>query len=219
MDLYTTYAKDFSNTRKSSWIGWKNLLQENIDFTTVLDLGCGNARFLEFLLNNQIHPKKYLGVDNSKILLNIASKKFSLDKHFTFLDLNLEDSSMTSLITDKFSLIVLFGLIHHMHTFEMRVNLFKAISTFLKNQNARAFVTLWQFKKMKNWESKIIEKLSNQDYILSFGNSKARRFVHNTTDEELQELCKLANLKIIKSFESDGKSLNLNKYFLLQKNE
>lgn len=219
MDLYTTYAKDFSNTRKSSWIGWKNLLQENIDFTAVLDLGCGNARFLEFLLNNQIHPKKYLGVDNSKILLNIASKKFSLDKHFTFLDLNLEDSNMTSLIKDKFSLIVLFGLLHHMHTFEMRVNLFKAVSTFLKNQNARAFVTLWQFKKMKNWESKIIEKLSNQDYILSFGNSKARRFVHNTTDEELQELCKLANLKIIKSFESDGKSLNLNKYFLLQKNE
>ena len=49
--FYKTVATDFSATRQMPWAGWDRLLpflpKEAID---ILDLGCGNGRFLSFLI-------------------------------------------------------------------------------------------------------------------------------------------------------------------------
>lgn len=219
MDLYTTYAKDFSNSRKFAWNGWKNLLHSELKFETILDLGCGNARFLEFLLRNQVEFRTYVGVDNSKVLLNIAKSKFNGFENVKFMYLDLEIPKLAKALDLKFSLITLFGVLHHIHTFEQRLELFKSMSRLLKYESASIVLTIWNFKEMTNWESKVIEKINDTDYVLKFGNSKAKRFLHYTKDEELQELADLANLEITGRFLSDGKTSKLNKYVILQRNK
>lgn len=76
MNLYSTHAEEFSKTRQLSWAGWEKTLDLYKDKKiNVLDLGCGNGRFLKFLLNHNIQIESYTGIDNSEVLLNIFKKE------------------------------------------------------------------------------------------------------------------------------------------------
>lgn len=66
---YDNFATTFSNSRKNH--PWPELeyiiedLKQN-EYSSVLDIGCGNGRFLEESLKMNYRPIKYLGIDESE---------------------------------------------------------------------------------------------------------------------------------------------------------
>ena len=71
-DFYQQVAIDFDQTRQHLWPGWNKLISHLQQLQTkhkplkVLDLGCGNGRFGQFLANSFPGIKiNYLGVDNN----------------------------------------------------------------------------------------------------------------------------------------------------------
>src|SRR5512145_2941581 len=67
--FYSQHAREFGKTRQAPWSGWKRVvgrLEErglSPGPLRVLDLGCGNGRFLRYLASSWTHPIEYLGVD------------------------------------------------------------------------------------------------------------------------------------------------------------
>lgn len=54
--FYATVANDFDQTRGTAWPGWKRLQPYLTLPLSVLDVGCGNARFALFLGDTLITP-------------------------------------------------------------------------------------------------------------------------------------------------------------------
>jgi len=230
MNLYSTYAKNFSATRQAPWKGWEvlpynKLLDNN---KNVLDLGCGNGRFLKYLLNKRKESINfYLGVDNSQELLNIAKQELNTSNtsKFIFENVDLLSERWNLEIKKEFNLIVAFGLMHHLYTYEQRKNLLKN-SIKLLSKGGFLIITYWQFALIKRFEDLIINpstlsekfELKENDYILKFGNDKgAYRFCHFTDIAEIVELEKDIPFKMIKTFYSDGKDNQQNLYKIYQK--
>src|ERR1700741_2300315 len=53
-NFYATVADDFDQTRATAWPGWQRLLPYLSMPLSVLDVGCGNARFARFLHDDLI---------------------------------------------------------------------------------------------------------------------------------------------------------------------
>lgn len=230
-DLYSEHAKKFSDTRQYPWKGWKELIEKHeLQFSNchILDLGCGNGRFLKFLIENNIQIKNYLGVDNSQILLNIA-KKYDAETfaNFDFKKLDLNQSNwgnqISPLFNENFNLVVAFGIMHHINPFEQRKNFLKQ-SLELLTENGLLIVTYWQFGKLERYKDKMQRagqnkgtKYCEHDYVMGFGDSQNSRFCHYCSEEEVKELESELNISPFISFLSDGRDLNENLYRIYKK--
>ena len=71
-DFYSRFAEDFARTRRSWPPGFDRILPHVRSGANVLDLGCGNGRFLHFL-QDRCWNGRYVGVDNNRALLEIAA--------------------------------------------------------------------------------------------------------------------------------------------------
>lgn len=248
--FYELSGVDFSATRNFSWQGWNQLLpffkrKVANRYPHILDLGCGNGRLLEFL---QIHLGQkftYLGLDSSKSLLEIAKNKYD-EYHFQHFDLIQKYLNYGKIIlpsAEKFDLIVLFGLTHHLPSLTLRQQLFSDLKKYL-NKDGLLIVSNWQFaaepdRFLKNtltlskiWQNQKIKlsdklklfflwlNLEKNDYILDWRKGQHAdlvfRYCHFLAEEEMQNLSKEAGLEIISTFNADGKSSKLNQYFVLQ---
>jgi SAM-dependent methyltransferase len=216
MNLYTTYAKQFSDSRQAPWKGWFNLISKfkiQNSKLSILDLGCGNGRFLKFLMDQHIQVEKYVGLDNSSELLEIAQNQFNLP-NIEFINLDLEDNWIKDIKNDSFDLITVFGVVHHLHTFEQRRAILEE-STKLLSINGILCVTYWQFLEIERYKDKIIWDKSQQElnnYTMYFGDEKAERFCHFTSIDEIEKLEEGLQLDIIDTYKSDGKENDQNIY-------
>ncbi len=243
-DFYETIGKYFNHTRNYVWEGWINLIDpvKNItDRPNVLELGCGNGRFLEFLLNSDITPNYFLGLDASKFLLERATERQNIldfkQAEFLQSDLILENWSQlakSKLIGDskKYDLICFFGLMHHIPGDENRLSIIKK-SAELLSPNGLLIFTTWQYLDVPRLKRRIISKtssilndlmskyvidineLAENDNILDWQKGLiAYRFSHYYTKSEIENLCNLSGLDILENFEADGKEGNVNRYFI-----
>lgn len=119
---YDAFASTFSQSRK-------NLRWEEIEYfieymrkhsisgaeISILDVGCGNGRFLETLETSGL-PYSYLGIDASEKMIEEA-QKLHPDNIFQVLDMN----SVDELPDDKkYQFIIFIASFHHIHTGEER---------------------------------------------------------------------------------------------------
>ncbi|MBD3279345.1 MAG: methyltransferase domain-containing protein [Candidatus Pacebacteria bacterium] len=235
--FYQTIAPDFSDSRQYFWAGWQQLGQElplkNWANKTirVLDLGCGNGRFAEFLA--QTYPQlkfEYSGIDNNDFLLNQAQKKLhQLKKPHQLLKLDLVESLINNklnsqLKSTKFELIVAFGLFHHLPSFTLRKKLIKVMAKLLSAKGLTVF-TAWQFLNEPRFKHKLVkptklgldpEQFEPNDFILDWQRGKtAYRYCHYLDQQEINQLVTTSGLKLIRQFQADGKSKQLNLYLIL----
>lgn len=219
MNLYTKYAEEFSKTRNTIWEGWIKLLTHIllIDNLNVLDIGCGNGRFIRFLVDNNVKFNSYLGVDYSKELLKIAEYNYTLNPNVKFSTINLLknwDEKIKKL--PKFNLIVAFGVTHHLETAESRELFFKTISEIIE-RSGYIILSFWKFKENENLFQTAFEISSNL-YKLKFGKN-ATRICYDFEESEILQLIEKNSLEIIERYFADSKNNRGNEYFVLKLNE
>jgi alkylated DNA repair protein alkB family protein 8 len=71
---YDKISDEFDLTREKDWEEFKEFLPFINNDTKLIDLGCGNGRFYNFIKD---HKKiAYIGIDNNETLLKKAKNKF-----------------------------------------------------------------------------------------------------------------------------------------------
>jgi SAM-dependent methyltransferase len=232
-DFYQNVADDFSDSRQYFWQGWQKIpqfLEKNIKNQKkiqVLDLACGNARFAQFLKEKNINFK-YLGLDNSAKLLNIAQE--TIDKEninaqllkFDLISNYLKNKKIIWPFSQQFDLIVVFGLSHHLPSGDLRLSFFQSLKEII-NKDGLVIVSNWQFakderfqKNILNWQKirknpkinifqrlklkKLLKNLENDDYLLDW-----RKKEKTSTKKEAIRYCHhLDNKASEKLFEKAG---------------
>lgn len=236
--FYEQVGKDFSRTRQAAWHGWKKLTLTLDRFhgeVKILDVGCGNGRFGEFLktldVDNEIDKWRYVGIDSSEELLNEANNKLgdgNID--FELVKGDLIETDWTEKFDDeRFEVIVMFGLLHHLPGFENRKRLIKKLAKLLK-PGGIMIVSAWQFDRSEKFvikdlrltekakEELAINGLEEDDYFLGWNNKPGVwRYCHLTKREEMVRLTENLGLDLIEEFEADGKNGNMNLYQIYQR--
>lgn len=226
-DFYNTTADDFDGSRQFFWKGWENLITHigNFDQPKILDLGCGNGRFYQFL-KKKLPEKKlsYLGIDSNQDLLKFAKEKFENNNNFELQTHDIVSSLLneSDFIKDKnFDAIVSFGVFHHIPSFKLRLQLLNYLKTKL-SKNGLIIISLWQFMDYERFKAKVVDHetsdLEKNDYILNWNRGKkAIRYCHFINEEEQDKLVSQSGLRLTNSFRSDGREQNVNKYLILKK--
>jgi len=53
-----------------------NFIKEEIKDSSIVDAGCGFGEYFNYLYDNNLKPKSYLGIDCEEEMINLASKRF-----------------------------------------------------------------------------------------------------------------------------------------------
>jgi SAM-dependent methyltransferase len=239
-DFYTHRAEEFIATRRRPWRGWLRLLEPGGrplqgDPLSVLDVGCGNGRFALFLKEHLESPFRYVGLEFSPRALEHARSELSGIPSVTLLQHDvmegLPENPIPPDVPGDFSLITLFGFLHHVPGYETRRSLLIELGRRLGRDGILAF-SVWQFGRFERFRKKIIpwddflantgtsvdrSQLENGDYILSWGDAEpAYRYCHFTDTEETSRWVSTLPLECIDVFSADGRTNDLNQYFLLK---
>ena len=223
--FYDAQAQDFSGTRNHPWPGWTRLLPHLTGSGPLrtLDVGCGNARFAQFLADGLEREVDYTGLDASAPLLEIARQR-APDAGFLEHDLVLDAPS--ELPSGPFDLIALFGVTHHLPGAQFRTELMRELAARLAPAGLLV-LTYWQFgseERFRNhrvsWESQPIdpEQLEAGDQLVRWGTSPGSlRYCHDTSTEERTQWTTLLPLRKRAEFAADGRSGELNHYLVFER--
>jgi len=223
--FYLKTQKYFNRSRQFYWEGWKKLLPYlQVRNLQVLDLGCGNGRFGIWLSGQR--QIDYTGLDNNQYLLNRCREVLPQAKLIN------QDILKPWQVKEKFDLIVLFGVLHHIPGFNNRLKILRWAKKLL-SENGYLIFSLWQLDKSRRLTRKIVpwpeflksskikinlKQLEPNDLIIDWKSGPtAHRFCHIVDGKELKRL--LGKLKMIQrqNYFSDGEKGRGNRYLILRK--
>ena len=217
--------------------------------TLTLDLGCGNGRFATFLTSNLITQNwEYVGVDNNSTFLEIAKKEIKVGRSFKKVDFfqndlvgnllakwSLKRQKAIKKVPDeqKCDLTVAFAILHHIPSFEMRQKFLEMMNKTVK-ADGLIIISTWEFIKIRSLMQMAISahdfsvnqinisksELEEYDYFLTWEReSSAIRYCHYINESEMRKLLATTGLEVISTFSADGKTNNLNTYYVLKKTQ
>jgi len=193
---YNKIAPEFSATRYQIWEETKFLFNGYVmPGDKVLDLGCGNGRFFEFLKDKDID---YIGVDFSEKLIEIAKEKYPKIKFQVADALNLPSPN------NYFDKIYSIAVLHHIPSEKFRIQFFEEVRRILK-PNGFFILTVWKTESkknlnlfIKNTALRLTGRLEKGDTFRPWGNKDAERYFHYLSEKELTDLAERTKFKIIK---------------------
>jgi SAM-dependent methyltransferase len=230
--FYSEVAVEFDATRQKPWSGWVRSMEflenQNVEIKSCLDIACGNGRFGDYLSQISL-VENYVGIDFSQELISAADEKLSTAgiKYKLICGDVLEELEK---IKEQFDLVVMFGILHHIPGFENRRKLIKKAYSKLKKGGILIF-TVWQFVLFERFRRRLLDNkeirenfgidtkhFEEGDYILDWQRGKTGyRYTHYSSDSEVQRFLEDIELEEITQFEKDGRTANVNKYFLYRK--
>jgi len=211
-EFYKNHEESFSKSRDLNfWKGFFFVLKYIKSETNILDLGCGNGRFLQFLLEKSVDFKSYLGVDSTIEFIKQNKEKYQQGNFHTQDIFEYENFQKIG----SYNLVVIFGVTHHIASKEFRINWFKNLN-HLVEKNGVLVLSFWKFDILKSY--KFIPnfyKIEENDYFLGWKKDFSNlRFCHFYNLKEINEIKRtLKNFKVIQECEADS-----NTYIVLQKN-
>jgi tRNA (uracil-5-)-methyltransferase TRM9 len=202
----------------------------------LLDLGCGNARFANFINSQlpaqQVQNIEYLGVDFS---VNFLEQSQSENSHnFAKYELKQLDilKELDQLRGSKSDLVVMFGLIHHIPSLQIRKQFFKQVTELL-NPNGLLIFTTWQYldtprliKRVVDPETEtgqyVYQRLGIKKTDLEVGDNIldwvkkvfSFRYSHYFSEAEISGYIADNNLELVHSFVCDGRDSKRNRYYV-----
>jgi tRNA (uracil-5-)-methyltransferase TRM9 len=221
-EFYTQFGDSFSATRHRIQPGVRRVLGWLAGDESVLDLGCGNGELVQEL-SQRGRRGSYLGVDFSLPLLQDAERlSDGFSARFMQVDLTkLSAFSDRLLMEGGWSVITAFAVLHHIPSFELRLDILRIVHQLLKTDGI--FIhSNWQFLNSDKWRARIQpwetvalsdSEVDAGDYLLDWrSGGKGLRYVHHFDQNELNELARASNFQIVDMFSSDGKDGNLGLY-------
>ncbi|KAK1442919.1 hypothetical protein BgAZ_304370 [Babesia gibsoni] len=196
--MYETIAPHFSHTRYNPWPGVVKFIKAAEPYTTVLDVGCGNGKYLE--LRKDLY---FIGVDRCIGLLELA-------KNAKGSNLLRCDCMALPFKSETAELTLSIAVIHHLVSHEQRI---KAVTELLRctKRGGRAVIYVWAREQKKkttgyrNFESgdllvpwhmqeRYLKDESNgREPVSNYGTKKLYRYYHVFTRDEVETLGSLFN--------------------------
>ncbi len=192
---YDNFSHTFSNSRKNHpWPELDYIIEDmkKEGFLSILDIWCGNGRFLEEARKRDFTPWIYLGVDNSEWMIKEAQNLYS-DSHFEVIWMQSIKN-----ISERYDTILFLASYHHLETKEERMQVLKE-SKELLNQNGRIYMTNWNLRDQEKYKN---SHRWNGDYDIKIG--EFSRYYHGFTIEELEELFETTGWNIIQNRVFEG---------------
>jgi len=238
-NFYATVADDFDQTRGTAWPGWQRLLPYLPQPLSVLDVGCGNARFALFLHDHLISPTQqssqhpglvlsydsalitYHGIDSSPALLAHAKDALAGKPNIS-VTLEQRDIIENPPNSDTYDLVVLLGVLHHIPGYTQRQAFMRQLATRVKPGGLLVFAA-WRFYEFERFRERITAWPNNldiepNDYLLDWRRGAVSlRYCHYTDDAEHQALVAATGLTEIETFRADGQGGIANRYSILRR--
>lgn len=172
---YDQIAEHFSSTRYKCWPKVEQFLQSLPPGSLVLDVGCGNGRFMT------ANPSLIIiGTDRSINLLKICHQK-SLE---TFMDNCLQLDK--TLRCDSFDAIISIAVIHHFANKDRRIKAIKTIFNLLTD-NGLALIYVWAFEQKHSGKAskylKLNTSISSNKHEQNNENEKLQIPIHQNRTE------------------------------------
>ena len=211
---------------------------------SILDVGCGNGRFGIFLEQKLSGPFDYVGVDSSAGLLATAAARLPGGDRGarSFFELDLASSELDQFDgAAHFHLVAVLGLLHHIPSCQLRLALLRRLVNAVEPDGVM-ILSFWQFgtksrflKRIIPWEvhnqtaiEKIdVDELEAGDCLLPWGDPESvppeigshapRRYCHYSSPEDSARLVEGLPVEVVSTFYADGRSDDLNLYYILRK--
>lgn len=211
-EFYEKHNESFDKSRSYGfWTGFEEILKFIPENLKILDLGCGNGRFLKFLLEKNYNINSYLGIDNSKEFIGKNSENYP-NHSFKVLDVISEVEKLSA----NYSLITAFGITHHLPSQDFRNQWFKYIGS-LTSKGGFLILSFWNFDTNKATNIPDLKNylLEKGDYFLGWKEDYSiLRYCHYFDEAEINLIIEnLNDFSLIKKFDQDQ-----NTYLILQKN-
>ena len=140
-EIYNQIAEDFSDTRGKWWQGFGDFAKYVKDGGKVLDVGCGNGRMAQIFAGKKI---EYLGLDNSKELIQIAQERYASQPDYKFA---VADALALELPEAGFDLILMIAVLHHIPTRQGRQKIINDLYRALK-PGGHVVISNWNLFKI-----------------------------------------------------------------------
>lgn len=177
MALYDDFAETFSKSRKSlRWAELDAILDDILtqQYTSILDIGCGNGRLLEFL-HQRTTSLSYLWVDHSPAMIAEA-RKLHPEANFLVSDMN------TLSLPISFDAIVLLASFHHLASESERIHTLHTLKTLLQ-PHGRIYMTNWNLREQERYQP---YRNEHNDFMIKIG--EFSRYYHGFSLRELEAL-------------------------------
>lgn len=176
---YDAFAETFSNSRKN--LHWPELeyIIANMkaqNFSSILDIGCGNWRFLEESQKLGYQASRYLWIDSSEWMVREAQK---LHPNHAFQVIWMQNITK---IEVKFDVMLFLASFHHLESQEERIQILED-SKKLLNPSGRIYMTNWNLLEQEKYTK---SHRWNGDFDIKIG--EFSRYYHGFSIVELEKL-------------------------------
>jgi tRNA (uracil-5-)-methyltransferase TRM9 len=206
---YDAFATTFSNSRKNHpWPELESIITDmkQSGVVSILDVGCGNGRFLEEAEKLWYHPKTYLWTDNSQGMIEEAEK---LHEFHQFEVCDMIDIGM-HIGSQSFDAILFLASFHHLTTREDRIKTLREAQKILTPEG-KIYMTNWNLIEQARYAE---SHIGNGNFSIKIG--EYHRYYHGLTLEELTGLFDETGLEQVEHRIFEG---GRNIYSVLRKKE
>jgi 2-polyprenyl-3-methyl-5-hydroxy-6-metoxy-1,4-benzoquinol methylase len=176
---YDAFAETFSESRKNHpWPELDFIIEEmkQKEYTSVLDIGCWNGRFLEEAAKRGFSPSEYLWTDNSSGMIGEA-RKLHPSQRFEVIPMEEHREDIW-----KYDAILFLASFHHLENVEQRKEVLHTIQKLLK-PHGRVYMTNWNLRDQVRYEK---SHRGNGDFDIKIG--EFTRYYHGFFLLELEAL-------------------------------
>lgn len=237
--FYEAIAPEWSESRRHPWPGFERVLElvraqpAGAQLRRILDVGAGDGRFAQFLESQRTPEERleYLGIDASERLLAAARcRGLRPAMQFDRVDFLAGERALPD---GPFDLVVLFGVLHHVPSFERRCELLAQLAQRVAAGGLLA-LTFWRLDREPRFAKRVrsfadynlqaaepiaLADLEAGDTLLSWGDRDALRYCHFPDARETEALIAATQLPVLARFAADGRGDALNEYVVLRQRE